>query len=238
MQQLSPNWLTEGLIDFEYKKYVLLAYLKHVTKHFNASELYPFLSDLVFHCNNLRTLQERKEYAANRLPKKLTQVDLEQFSLKYEQMIKDDSLEEIEAIIEFAMPKMKAQLREGREIYEFVENNLSIWPIGIVPLNTEDGYILIQSGGRRDTQVFEYHITIFETAEERYRGIKAKYVSTYTYGFAQSMEDIKVDLVKNHKQLANPATFAINSELVFPFQETLLPVAKRRLVRYLSEIAA
>jgi hypothetical protein len=30
MGTLSENWLTEGLIDFEYKKYVLLGYLQKV----------------------------------------------------------------------------------------------------------------------------------------------------------------------------------------------------------------
>ena len=46
--KLKENWLTEGLIDFEYKKYQLLAYLKRVKDSFNKVELYPFLSDLVF----------------------------------------------------------------------------------------------------------------------------------------------------------------------------------------------
>ena len=28
MEKLSKDWLTQGLIDFEYKKYVLMAYLQ------------------------------------------------------------------------------------------------------------------------------------------------------------------------------------------------------------------
>jgi hypothetical protein len=42
MEKLKENWLTEGLIDFEYKKYVLLAYLKSVKESFSRVELYPF----------------------------------------------------------------------------------------------------------------------------------------------------------------------------------------------------
>ena len=34
MQFLDKNWITENHIDFEYKKYVLLAYLQHVSEHF------------------------------------------------------------------------------------------------------------------------------------------------------------------------------------------------------------
>jgi hypothetical protein len=53
MERLKDGWLTEGLIDFEYKKYQLMAYFKHVKESFNRVELYPFLSDLVFHYRNL-----------------------------------------------------------------------------------------------------------------------------------------------------------------------------------------
>ncbi len=41
MESLKDNWLTEGLIDFEYKKYVLLAYMKRVKESFGRVELYP-----------------------------------------------------------------------------------------------------------------------------------------------------------------------------------------------------
>jgi hypothetical protein len=234
MFQLNPNWLTEGLIDFEYKKYLLLAYLQHVSNNFSDNRLYPFLSDLVVHSNNLRLLKDKKESAANSFPKHISRVDLESFKLRYEQMIEDENLEEIEQIIDFAIPRMSEHLRDGRELYDFVEDSLTIAPVGVLPINTEEGYMMIRPGGERDTQVFEYHITLFETADEKYRGIRALYVSTYTCSLAQTLEDIKLDLVKTHKQFVNPATFAITSEINFPLNETLLPVAKRTLVRYLG----
>ena len=53
MEKLSKDWLTQGLIDFEYKKYLLLAYLQKAKKSFEKVELYPFLADLVFHYRNL-----------------------------------------------------------------------------------------------------------------------------------------------------------------------------------------
>ncbi len=46
MKQLSETWFAEGFIDFELKKYTLLAYLQQVSACFNESKLYPQLSDL------------------------------------------------------------------------------------------------------------------------------------------------------------------------------------------------
>jgi len=42
MKKLPTNWLTDGLINFEYKKYLLLAYLKSVEEEFESKRLYPF----------------------------------------------------------------------------------------------------------------------------------------------------------------------------------------------------
>jgi hypothetical protein len=53
MKQLSQTWFAEGYIDFELKKYTLLAYLQQINKYFNENKLYPQLADLIFHYNNI-----------------------------------------------------------------------------------------------------------------------------------------------------------------------------------------
>ena len=62
MKQLSETWFAEGRIDFELKKYTLLAYLQQVNQYFTESKLYPQLSDVIFHYNNLQALKENKKF--------------------------------------------------------------------------------------------------------------------------------------------------------------------------------
>ena len=69
MKELKFDWLTEGLIDFEYKKYILLAYLKEVRHNFSMNRLYPYLSDLVFHYRNLQQIQNNKKMIFEKLTK-------------------------------------------------------------------------------------------------------------------------------------------------------------------------
>jgi hypothetical protein len=45
---------------------------------------------------------------------------------------------------------------------------------------------------------------------------------------------IKMELIEERDDLPNPATYCFQTDRVFPYQETLLPVAKRRFIRYLS----
>src|SRR5689334_1612340 len=127
MKQLSETWFAEGYIDFELKKYTLLAYLQEINKYFNENKLYPQLSDLVFHYNNLVAFKENKKYLQEHFPKKLTGLQIEQLQLLYEQMIEDNELmQELEEIINFSAEEIKTTLSNGAEIYEFVEEKLTI----------------------------------------------------------------------------------------------------------------
>ena len=62
MKTLSETWFADGFIDFELKKYTLLAYLQEVNKYFNQAKLYPQLADVIFHYNNLVAFRENKKY--------------------------------------------------------------------------------------------------------------------------------------------------------------------------------
>jgi hypothetical protein len=234
MKELNANWITEGLIDFEYKKYILLAYLQEVEKNFNDKKLYPFLSDMFQNYNTMVQLKESKSIVEKHFPRRITKIDIEEFKIEFERMTQDDNcLEEVENILDFAIPLMKEHLAEGKELYDFVEDKLKIFPVGIIPLNREMGYMFLTGAKSNDTMVYEYQITIFENVNERFRGIRTEYVSSYRRSITNTFENIKLDLIKTYKKLPNPSTYVVESTMTFPVQETLLPIAKRSLVRYL-----
>ncbi|HZZ74432.1 MAG TPA: hypothetical protein VFE04_00820, partial [Puia sp.] len=56
--------------------------------------------------------------------------------------------------------------------------------------------------------------------------------------FSNTYEQIKSELLNLKPDMPNPAVYAIETPLQFPLDETLLPVAKRSLVRYISSKAA
>ena len=238
MKTLSETWFAEGYIDFELKKYTLLAYLQQVTSYFNESKLYPQLSDVIFHYNNLQALKENKKFLQEQFPKKLTGVQIEKLQLLYEQIIEDDELmQELEEIITFSADKLKTAISSGTEIYEFVEDKLNIFPIGLIPLDTNEGYFFLSEGSGRQTLVYQYRLSFFEKHDEKYRAIRTEYVNEWERNIVNSYENIKAELLRNKKDLPNPAVYSIETELSFPVSETLLPVAKRSLVRYISKAA-
>lgn len=238
MKQLSETWFAEGFIDFELKKYVLLSYLKEINRYFNENKLYPQLADLIFHYNNLIAFRENKRFLQEQFPKKLTGLQMEQLQMLYEQMIADDELmQELEDIINYSTGKIKTTISSGTEIYEFVEGKMTITPVGLVPLDMQEGYFFLSTGKSYNTRVYQYRLSFFEKYEEKYRSIKTVYLQMQQRSMVYTYENIKRDLIKTRTELPNPAVYCIETELSFPVEETLLPIAKRSLVKYISNAA-
>ena len=237
MKTLSETWFADGYIDFELKKYTLLAYLKEIDKYFNESKLYPQLADVIFHYNNIVAFRQNKKYLQEQFPKKLTGLQMQKLQLLYEQMIEDDELmQELEDIIHYAAGKMQSTISNGTEIYEFVEDKLTIAPIGLIPLEQNEGYFFL-SEKTKHTRVYQYRLSIFEKHDEKYRSIKTEFIDTWQRSFINTYESIKTELIKNRVELPNPAVYSIEINFDVPVEETLLPIAKRSLVRYISKAA-
>lgn len=233
--ELGKNWLTEKHIDFEYKQYLLLAYLKEVSRHFLLTELYPWLAELIEHYKNVVAVRENKENIKKYFPQRLSGIN-KKGELTYESVVNDDTLmQEVENIIEYAIPQFRHHVEEGRTIYDIVEEHLHISPVGIIPLNSSYGYALLKGGETASTNVYEYQLTFFESAMEKFKAVHTHFVKTFTKNISNTFQSIKDDLMRENKQLPNPAVYAIETEMALPLQETFLPVAKRMLVRYISQ---
>lgn len=238
MKTLSETWFAEGYIDFELKKYTLLAYLQEVNKCFDQNKLYPQLADVVFHYNNIVAFRENKKFLQEHFPKRLTGIQMEKLQLLYEQMIEDpEVIQELEEIIHFAAAKMKHTIENGSEIYDFIEDKLVISPVGLIPLEMNEGYFMLRSGSSSATYVYEYRLSIFEKHDEKYRSMRTHYVDCWNHSLVYSFEGIKSELVRSRTALPNPAVYAIETGLKLPLEETLLPIAKRSLVKFIHKAA-
>jgi len=238
MKELSKNWFIEGSIDFEYKKYILLDYLQEINRHFDKSRLYPNLTDLIFHYNNLLYFKQNKSMLQQSFPQRLTKADIEAVKLTYQKIVDDDSsMREIESIITYALQKMDPAIQTGKDIYDFVESRLNIDPVGIVPLMPYHGYFSLRNGKEKTHGIYEYQITIFENKDDKYRGINIQFVESYEETLTRTPEAVKLELIRRNRYMPNPAVYYVQSDITFPLEQTLLPVAKRSLVKYISNAA-
>ena len=132
---------------------------------------------------------------------------------------------------------MKSAIHSGAEIYEFVEEKIVITPVGIIPLDTQEGYFFLSTGKPNMTKVYHYRLSIFEKHDEKYRSIKTSFLDHRLRSISSTYEHIKSELIRHRKDLPNPAVYSIETELAFPVDETLLPIAKRSLVKFITAAA-
>lgn len=235
MDKLNPNWFLEGSLDVEYKKYVLLAYLQKISQEFAQVKLYPSFSELIFHYRNLQTFKENKESISQRFPKQLNREEFRKLKLQMDATVNDsDELEEVESIVSFAIPQIHGQLKKGKEIYQSIEEELRIEPIGILPLYKKEGYVLLQMPPGKEVEAYEYRIAFFENTDSNYYGISFSLITNFRYGLANTYEQMKLSLIREHRKYPNPATFLLLPSRPFPTEESLIPVAKRKMLAYLK----
>lgn len=236
--KLSETWFMEGYIDFELQKYRLLAYLQEVNKYFTETKLYPQLSDVVFHYNNLVAFRDSKKLMQDSFPRRIEQVDMQRLQIVYEEMLADNEvMQELERITNYALDEMKSVIDNGAGIYDFIEKQLSVQPVGILPLYKNEGYMLLRCGNNSDIHAYNYTISLFEHKDARYKGLRMHYLDSWKKSIVNTYEQVKKDIIRLCRVLPNPAVYSIEFPHVVPLNETLLPIAKRVLIRQIESIA-
>ncbi len=236
MKNLSKNWITEDIIDAEYKRYILLAYLNEVGHNFEEKKLYPHLAEVIEHHRQLLALKQNTQNLYSSFPDHIKQVDWENLRIDFEKMAGHEGImNELEEIINYSIPQFEKYVQTGKQLFDYVENLLQVEPVGVLPLYAFEGYMFLLRPKSKETFVYEYTITIFEEAEQRYRAIHTEYLDSYKQSFTNTPENIKLDLIKNRAKLPNPAVYVVNPQIEIPLMETYLPIAKRAVVKLIRQ---
>ena len=221
--------------DFEGAQYQVLSSLQAVRYAFGRNIIYPHLSDLIRLHGGLKDLLRQVEDLRQALPGTLTGVDLEAGAMVYDKRdLGADALGAVEDLIRWALPHIQETIYEGRMVYEFVEENIYIEEVGVMPSYTEEGYLIVPDPRRQQMHVLQYLLSVFTRSDERFRKLKTAVVESFPRrGVYPSPQSIKIRLLAENRDLPNPATYFFATELDFPFEATMLPVVKRKVVEHI-----
>ena len=232
---LEKNWVSEPEFDVELKEYLLLGYLKRVEVKFEQLRLYPYLDDIRIHLEDLYALKDEQLVWERILSSDLIGLDIDNWSLKYlkPRLKEEDILEVINDIIDMAIPEMEKAWEKGQELKEDLLDSINITPVGLIPLNTNEGYILIRSWAETKVYAFNMHLFLEENDDDQYRSLITKYLHTFVNTPSNTPERIKAQLVRANPGLPNPATFLFRTESNIPHIESLMPLAKQLAYNYI-----
>ncbi|MBD2756023.1 hypothetical protein [Spirosoma validum] len=232
MKKLQPDWFTQNWLDAEYQKYVVMAYLQAVQQNFTEYRLCPDLPDLRDHYNAGIRFSRGKGTLNAAFPKRISRVTGPPPRIEYKSDVTEpDFMAEMDAIMEFALPRFQTMLSEGQQRWADIASSLTLAPVGLLPLRPEEGYLLLHATNQSETQVYYFSITLYSEQEPGGRLVQLRFVEVVRKSLVNTFENIKLDLIRKHRQLPNPATYTLESRHTYPVQETLLPIARQLLAQ-------
>jgi len=224
--------------DLELNQYHILAGIKEFRNEFKRKRLYPSFTNLLNITSQLQDIIEQKNHLEYKFSKKIKSFDFKNNKIIFETL--ENEQPEINCLfdlIEWSLPKLKSEIEEAMVICDYVENNLKIEQVGILPIHKSEGYFIIPNNEVSSLQVHKFECSLFSSEYEKYRALKTKLLKTYDQGILESsLENIKLDLIHEFQELPNPATFRCETELDFPFTETVFPIAKRKLMSAITQL--
>ena len=234
MRCLDKNWLTEGLIDLEYKKYIMMSYLQYVESRFSVKMVYPVLDELLEHFKNLKKIEKEKQLFDNSFPKRISKIDLKRRKFDYTKLIPDQEwVLYLDEILDFALDSFSRHIKIGNEIVEQIISKIQLDPVGIIPLYKKEGYLLISFSRNKTICIYKFRVSPIQGLDEEQQ-IKFKLVGKESVALTTTYKQIKNKILQSNKDYPNPATYGMYCEEKLPINAALLPIAKRLLKHQLA----
>lgn len=232
MSSLTIETFIRSVNDYEAGQYSVLAGLQAARREFSHDRLYPTLAQLMELYRTLNDIIESQEGILRELPRRIVGLDLKSQSILYAPIeMSNEELAGVEELIRWGLPLIRQAIEEGQTIYNFIERQARLEEVGLLPSYVDEGYLLVPDLFAEMIHVVRYEMTIFSAPDGRYRNLKTTTVRSIPLDTVGSSPwHIKQQMIRELNDLPNPATYAFESELGFPYEETLLPIAKRKLL--------
>jgi hypothetical protein len=234
---METDWLFQEPIDFEHKKYVLLAYFKKIDEKLSQNKLYPTFIELSLHLASLQTLI--KEQVVLSTNKNFTSFDdevlLKELTAKSIPNLQRDDMDEVNKIIKHSSDKFLEYFNIVKSywtvIYDSIELNIKR---NRKSISKPKGYMVYTEIETNDIYVWEYILNALSPSIDEYN-MKLELI------YEGNKKDLSLNkiLESNSKFTEREKkvlpVFDFKSSVDYPIEETLLPLFKRKMLAYIFQ---
>lgn len=233
---LNTDWMFEKPIDREYKEYKLLSYFQKMGDKLDKLELYPGFIELSLHLMNVQALM--RDHKIIYTDKKLTNLDdeilVKDLKVKEIPVLSKEEREEFSSILKYSAPRLMEYFNIAKSVWAVVFESLDM------KIKKNKKYVSNPKGffyfvdHEKNTFVWEYTIKK-ETRNNPQQMTKVKLI------YQEQTNDLTISKIVNtfssfsDDDKKTAPIFQMTSTGVFPLEETLLPMFKRRIAGFISQ---
>ena len=234
---MNTDWMFEKPIDREYKEYKLLSYFQKMGEKLDKLELYPGFIELSLHLMNVQALMRDGKIVYTE--KKLNNIDdeimVKDLKVKSIPEMTRDEMTEFRDILSFSAPRIMEYFNVAKSVWTIVFYSLDMK----IKRNKKNilypkGYFFYTESTTKKTYVWEYLIKK-ETRTNPQRMTNINLIYSDEMGELTIPKIITNFSTYDSKDKRMSPVFQMSSNGIFPIDETLLPLLKRRIAGLISQ---
>ena len=233
---MDTDWLFEGILDAEQKQYILLDYFQKMNKHLERMEVYPMFIELSLHLGNMQTLltQNKILYTDRKLTSNDDELVLSDLKVKDIPILADDEVIEYHKILKNSQPQLYDYFNFAKSIWSIVYDSIEV----VVKKNKNN--LQSKSGFfsyKTPEKVYIWSYTtrkVYKTNGQTKTSIKLIFDGQQdNLTIPQIISTFSKTYEKNDE--SNYPVFEVFCSDVFPLEQTLVPIFKRKILAYIHQ---
>lgn len=226
MERLTPNWLFRLPIDFEYNKYILLNYVKNSENRLNQLKIYPDLQEVTLNIVNIASIaKDNKVIILNKFLNEFDdEIAISDF--KFDEIPELNSNEQVEITrtINFSYPKLLDLFNFAKSIWMFAFENIDLNIKKNKNAPIIKGYFYYYSKFNKSLHLYSFD---FSEGQSDYDAFKELFSEEINKSISISTV---LTLIKDSGGDLNSIIYEVKTDQELPIKETLIPIAKRKLI--------
>jgi hypothetical protein len=232
---MDTDWLFNGTIDAEQKEYVLLGYFQKMNKNLEEMRIYPMFTELSIHLGNIQTLltQNKILYTDKKLTTDNDEIFIKDLKVKDIPNLNDEEFAEYQKIIKVSQPML----------FDYFNIAKSLWSLAYdsVTANVKRNKKNLSSKTGFYYTKYKDNLYVWKYSMKKMRGVKNQFKTDSKLIFSGNTDLTVIGLIsqssptyKKNNESKLPI-FEVVCHEMFPLDETLIPIIKRKVVSLINQ---
>ena len=233
MTNIDVEKLTSCNSDWEMNQYTLLSKVKEWEAQFRKNKLYPHYNESIELDKKLKDILQENLESKWWLEREIRPRMINNRYVVYEKAQQvTNQLNLLLTFVEWALKLNRPVMEEGRILKEFIEENIKVTPLTNEKNFRGKGYFSLENIKKQVLNIYQYVMNWEWQDNEPLHTLTIKTVRSIPLSIVdKSAEELMQEFIEYSQPLYKPMAYIFSTELDFPYEDTIYPVAEEKLLK-------